>query len=77
MTGPGAQRGRGPATDNACGTYRGYYRHWRRGAPVTCKPCLLAMAQHQEDQRLAPARRALLDDEVAIYDRQHRRERAS
>ena len=70
------KRGRGPAQDNACGTYRGYYRHWRRHEDA-CRPCLNAMNLHQEDQRLAPQRRAILDAEVAIFEKRHKKGRAA
>ena len=61
----GHKRGRGPTTTQACGTYPGYMRHWRRGERG-CQACLVALAQYESDRRLAPQRRALLDAEVEI-----------
>ena len=58
----------------ACGTYRGYMRHYRRDGKVACFPCTVAMNLYHQDRRLAAQRRATLDAEVAIWERQRRRE---
>ena len=50
--------------DNACGTYRGYMRHWRRDGKVECRPCVVAMNLYHQDRRLAPQRRAVLAEVV-------------
>jgi hypothetical protein len=71
-------RGRGPAQDQACGTYRGYYRH-RRRSEQACRPCLDALNRHQNDQRQAAHRREQLLEALAGFDRYPtgRRERAA
>lgn len=67
---------RPPTPDAACGEYRGYQRHQYRNERA-CLPCADARRLYKEDKRLAPQRRAVLDAEVAVYDRQHRGERPS
>ena len=60
-----------------CGTPAAYRRHLRADGIVTCRPCLHAHAQANNDRQLAPARRALLDAEVAAFERRRRRPKDS
>ena len=53
--------------DDACGTYRGYMRHYRRDKKVDCYSCIVAMNLYHQDRRLAPQRRAVLAE--AVYTR--------
>jgi len=50
---------------DACGTYRGYMRHYRRdGKQVDCLACTVAMNLYHQDKRLAAKRRAVLAEAV-------------
>jgi hypothetical protein len=58
--------------EQPCGTYRGYMRHYRRDRKVGCFACIVAMNVYHQDRRLAEQRRATLDAEVGIWERQRR-----
>jgi hypothetical protein len=53
------------------------YQHHRAAGEKPCPACRRAAAQYAQDRRLAPKRRAALLAELAIWEDQHRRERAS
>ena len=54
---------RKPGEPVTCGTWRGWYAHYRRGEKG-CLPCCDALAQYEEDRRLAAQRRAVLAEAV-------------
>jgi hypothetical protein len=55
-----------------CGTAAGYWRHLRHDQSA-CLSCRLAVDQYNDDLKLAPERRAILDAEVAIYEKRRGR----
>ena len=54
---------RPPTPSGACGEYRGWQRHQYRNERA-CMPCAEAHRLYQQDQRLAPKRRAVLAEAV-------------
>jgi hypothetical protein len=46
------------------GTVAGYWRHEKAGERP-CLPCASAHAQYNEDRRLAPQRRAVLEEAIS------------
>ena len=61
-----------PEPPAECGTMPGWRRH-KRMDTQPCQACLCARADYDSDQKLASWRRAVLDAEVAIFEKRRQR----
>ena len=64
-----------PIGQAPCGTMPGWRRHNTLGTEP-CMPCLVARSNWDRDRKLAPVRRAILEAEVAIFEKRRGRQRA-